>query len=246
MSIGDDVGMSLAGSVAALQGALDAVMTTKDLCEAVTGAKSLETIQAINDAHAGAAARLLREARDRQGEARRDKFLLAISHLELVYETSLKRVAVARRWFVPVNDQALLDGCQACLWLAASYCALGNDPVSVQERLADAKAFYALWGKRERKRISEEPIGWWANPQPMSTVRMLRDAKERRDRPRYHTLDRSRDSLHELAERIVSVGVNPRDLDSHLQPIPNNVTARVLTGHHRGRHRRNQSQRMTG
>jgi hypothetical protein len=233
--------MSLAGSAAALKGALDTAMTVKDLCDAVSGARRRETLEAIGDSHAAAAAPLLHEARDRRGEARKDKLRQAISHLDIVCTTSAQRAAAARSWTIfstHAVDRALLDAHEAFLLLAITYSALGNDPDSVRAKLAAADTFYSLWDRRERKRISEASFGCVTNgPIPLGGMRLFMDLAGRTARDRYGELDRERDSLHQLAERIASVGVNTADLDSHLLSVRDHVRGRILTSHQGGRHR---------
>jgi hypothetical protein len=227
-------GMPFVESLVVIKEVIDAALTTKDLCDVISGARCVEMLETIGDVHVDAAARLLREARERQGEARREKFRQAIGPLEIAYATAAKRSVTGTWWRDASIDRALRDGCQVCLWLGLAYSALGNDPITVKDRLTAAKAFYSRWDKRERRRVDSQKH---MHREPI--LAYVRSDAEKMAESISQDLDRERDSLYALADEILLLGSDSADLDNYPQPSTlNDTIVSVLIHHVGGKHRR--------
>jgi len=122
----------------AVKGVIDCVTSAKDLSEYLIGDQITEQLDVLCEVETDTAARLLKEARNREGEARRHKLVLALSHLESAYTIFARRAAMP--WWhgisaVRGHADAFELASQAAFLSASIYRALQIDPVSVRERL---------------------------------------------------------------------------------------------------------------
>ncbi|WP_145876388.1 hypothetical protein [Streptomyces sp. BK340] len=127
-----------------LKDAFRAGTAFKSLCDLITEEQVIGALNVISDVNAEAAARLLREARDRSGDAQKQKLQAALPLLEAAYTARSKVLMSTRRRTVhrvrhPVAAlEATADACRLAVLSAATYHALGNDVASVRSRIADA------------------------------------------------------------------------------------------------------------
>jgi hypothetical protein len=138
----------------ALKEVIDCVTSAKDLSELLIGDQTTEQLDLLCEVETETAARLLKEARNREGEARRLKLILALSHLESAYTVFARRAELP--WWHGIGAMrgradAFESASQTAFLSAATYRALQIDPSSVRERLLDAEKWFLRRAEITRK-----------------------------------------------------------------------------------------------
>jgi hypothetical protein len=131
--------------LAAAKEVIDYVTSAKDLSDYIIGGQITEQLDLLCEVETDTAARLLKEARNREGGARELKLALALSHLESAYTLFARRAEIP--WWrgigaVRGRADAFGSASQTAFLSAATYKALQIDPVSVRERLLAAEKWY--------------------------------------------------------------------------------------------------------
>ncbi|MFD0585488.1 hypothetical protein [Dactylosporangium darangshiense] len=149
-----------------LKQAVQGVTGTKRIIEVLGDARLNEALVAIGDNHSATAARALREARTRDGEATRAKLETARHALEEAY-TAYARITMVDTWrarFYRMTHRSRVNTayaicCQIALTAAIVYRELGNDEESVRDFLARAQRMGDLYqGRYEDFRRSTTEI----------------------------------------------------------------------------------------
>lgn len=155
------------------------LQTAKDILDFARASILTSILDSIGDVHAATAARLIEEGARCSHAARREKYLLAVGHLEVAYEAYARRepnLALARRvvhgvlrtffgWIMGPDDHPEFGrASELALLAAALYAALGDD-VSARERLADARYMFGLY-----ERAREKSVGWYGLADLVVTV----------------------------------------------------------------------------
>jgi hypothetical protein len=198
--------------------ALGAALNVNQLLDMVCRSQYFTVLDTMADVHAETARRLLKEARDRHGYARRDKLILAISSLETL--TTVRDRRASRR---AVHDPEYLRSCwELALVTGIAYRALDTDIETARQHLDASKDLHRRWAAAIRDRDDGRLV--WYSLHGTSTVTSAlprsqyeTDAAQKRVSRQEH-LDRFRsmvDSYDRLIERILVIGVEPTDIDTH-------------------------------
>lgn len=160
---------------------LDYFENSKNLVEYLTGARVVEQLELHSRLDTETAARLLREACDLEDDARRLKLTLALAHLESAH-TILARHAMIPWWrsigAAYHRADTFESASHVAFHSAVTYCALGVDPASARERLADAERWHLRRMEIIKKNLerdlrlvsSSRSAGGFGNPLPPKTV----------------------------------------------------------------------------
>jgi hypothetical protein len=165
----------------AVKEVIDCVVSAKDLSEYLICDQITEQLDVLGEVETDTAARLLKEARNREGEARRLKLVLALSHLESAYTIFARRAEIPWRHGISAvrgRTDAFESASQAAFLSASAYRALRIDPISVRERLLNAEGWYLRGAETARKNRerdlslarSRRSAGRLGNPLPPKIV----------------------------------------------------------------------------
>jgi hypothetical protein len=133
---------------------IDCVTGAKDLSEYLICDQIAEQLDVLCEVETDTACRLLKEARNREGEARRHKLELALSHLESAYTIFARRAEMPLRHGISTvrgRADAFESASQAAFLSASVHRALQIDQISVCERLLDAEGWYLRGAETARK-----------------------------------------------------------------------------------------------
>jgi hypothetical protein len=138
---------------------IDCVMSAKDLSEYIVGDRITEQLDLLREVEADTASQLLKEARNREGEARRLKLDHALIHLESAYTAVVRRAEIP--WWRGISAvrgraDAFELASHIAFLSAVTYVALQVDPISARERLLDAERWYLRRSNVTRKNLESD------------------------------------------------------------------------------------------
>jgi hypothetical protein len=192
----------------ALYQVLDAGLNLRDLLDILRKTQYWTVLDTMDRVHAKTARRLLREARDLRGSARRTKLVLALSSLETL---NTLRAKGSSGW------EPLRGSWELALLMAIVYRAVGDDMTTVRRHLDTARDDYRIWAAR---RLADPRIAWYRMPGNSTFMSIMPrswyvateneiDGSGQENAEFQAAVDR----FNKLADHILQVGLEPDDID---------------------------------